>query len=144
MSRFTLPAIVAAAALAVGCTGSGTYHTGGGIVTASAYTPDLVTVSPGVSVVAGYHEPVFYTDNYYWRPDNYGRWYRSSYYDRGWVYASPPRAVMTIERPYTYRNYRPHGYTVRRDPYYRGGRTYDRTYRGRPVIRDQRQYRPRY
>lgn len=128
MSRFTLPALLTAAALAVGCAGtvqSDGYYSG------SVYTPDLVTVSPGVSVVAGYHEPVFYSDNYYWRPDNYGRWYRSSYYDRGWAYASPPRSVLSVRSPYSYRNYRPNGYTVRRDPYYRGGRTYDRTYRGR-------------
>ncbi|MBA3453219.1 MAG: hypothetical protein H0T42_09020 [Deltaproteobacteria bacterium] len=137
MSRFTLPALLTAAALAVGCAGtvrSDGYYSG------AAYTPDLVSVSPGVSVVAGYHEPIFYSDNYYWRPDTYGRWYRSSYYDRGWAYATPPRAVMRIDRPYAYRNYRPHGYTVRRDPYYRSGRTYDRGNR-RPAIRDHRDRR---
>ncbi len=141
MSRFTLPALLTAAALAVGC--AGTVHSDGyGYY--DGYTPDLVSVSPGVSVVAGYHEPVFYSNNYYWRPDNYGRWYRSNYYNRGWVYATPPRSVYSIRSPYSYRNYRPHGYTVRRDPYYRSGRTYDRSYRGRPVIRDQRDYRRRY
>lgn len=135
MSRFTLPALLAAAALAVGC--AGTVRSDGYGYYDTAYTPDLVGVSPGVSVVAGYHEPVFYSDNYYWRPDNYGRWYRSSYYDRGWTYATPPRSVLSIRSPYSYRNYRPQGYTVRRDPYYRSGRTTDRTVRGRPVIRDR-------
>jgi len=136
MSRFTLPAILAAAALAVGCTGTIRSR---GTVTASTYAPDLVYVSPGVSVIADYDEPVFYSDNYYWRADNYGRWYRSSYYDRGWSYASPPRAVLSIRSPQSYRHYRPSGYTVRRDT--NRGR-YDRGNRGdrrsRPVIRDHR------
>ncbi len=136
MSRFTLPAMLAAAALAVGCTGTVATN-GGGYVTASTYTPDLVYVSPGVSVIADYDEPVFYTDNYYWRSDNYGRWYRSNYYDRGWAYASPPRAVLSIRSPSNYRHYRPAGYTVRRDN--QRGRTYDRgDRRSRPVIRDHR------
>lgn len=139
MSRFTLPALVAAAALAVGCTGA--YHTNG-YVSATAYTPDLVAVSPGVSVVADYPEPVFYSNNYYWRYDNYGRWYRSPYYDRGWIDARPPRAVLSIQRPYSYRHYRPSGYTVRRGV--DRSRYYDRRYDrrdSRPVIRDHRRRR---
>jgi len=135
MSRFTLPAILAAAALAVGCTGTIATR---GTVSATTYAPDLVYVSPGVSVIADYDEPVFYSDNYYWRSDNNGRWYRSSYYDRGWSYAPAPRAVLTIQSPGAYRHYRPAGYTVRRDS--NRGRTYDRGHdrRSRPVIRDHR------
>lgn len=151
MSRFTLPALLTAAALAVGC--AGTVHTDGyGYYDADIYTPDLISIGSGVSVVAGYHDPVFYSNNYYWRPDTYGRWYRSNYYDRGWgYYGTPPYAVSSIHRPYAYRNYRPYGYTVQRSPYYRdrgyrGGyrgnvRTYDRTYRGSPVRTYDRTYR---
>jgi hypothetical protein len=45
-------------------------------------TPDLVTVSPGVQVVADYDEPVFYTDGFYWRYTD-GGWYRSNNYATG-------------------------------------------------------------
>jgi len=151
MSHFTLPALLTTAALAVGC--AGTIHTDGyGYYDADIYTPDLLTIAPGVSVVAGYHDPVFYSNNYYWRPDYYGRWYRSPYYDRGWAYyARPPYAVSSIRSPYSYRHYRPYGYTVQRSPYYHGYRgspgyrgnvrTYDRTYRGSNVRTYDRTYR---
>lgn len=108
--------------VAAGCTG--TYRSN---VRATVYTPDLVYVSPGVQVIADYEEPVFYSDGYYWRYDS-GRWYRSGWYDRGWVYASPPGAVARIQRPHAYVRYRPHGYVVRR-PAHRGNR---------PVVRDHR------
>jgi hypothetical protein len=143
MSRFTLPALLTAAALAVGCAGS-VYSDGYGYgYYDDVYTPDLLSISPGVSVVAGYHDPVFYSNNYYWRYDDYGRWARSPYYNRGWVYATPPYSVRSINRPYAYRNYRPYGYTVRRDPYYRGGygRDYNRGYRGTPYRGYDRGYR---
>lgn len=115
MRRFTLPALVTGILLGLGgCYGTDAYGTidyGYGPYD-SYYGPDLVYLSPGVSVVAGYNYPVFYSDNLYWRyHDN--RWYRSRYYDRGWVYATPPRAVLSIDRPYRYRNYRPNGYTGR-------------------------------
>jgi hypothetical protein len=95
------------------------------------YSPDLVYVSPGVQVIANYNEPIFYSGGAYWRYyDN--RWYRSPYYNRGWVYATPPYAVRNIHSPYSYRYYRPHGYVSRGDyynrPYYRDHRTYNRGY----------------
>lgn len=143
MRRLTLPGLLTVAALALGC--AGTYSSDGVYATAS-YTPELVYVSPGVSVVAGYPHPVFYSSNYYWRYDR-GRWYRSPYWDRGWVYAAPPRVVARIDDPYRYRYYRP-GYTVRRDrygrpyystPYDRSDRyRYDRyPYEQRPIYRDR-------
>lgn len=137
MSRFTLPAMLVAAAVTMGCATDGAYHTTG-VVSASAYGPELVSVRPGVSVIADYDEPVFYSDNYYWRYDDYGRWYRSPYYNRGWVYARPPAAVLSIRSPHMYRHYRPQGYTVRRGV--DRGRYYDRRYDRRPVIRDHRRY----
>jgi hypothetical protein len=145
MSRFTLPALLTAAALAVGCTGG--YVASSGTAYATYSTPDLAYVSPGVYAVADYDYPVFYSNNYYWRYDN-NRWYRSAYYDRGWTYARPPQVIARIESPYRYRHYR--GTVVRRgtsrpgyyrndgyrnDGYYRDGRYYDRDGR---VIRDHR------
>ena len=92
-----------AAALAAGCAAT---------VTADAYGPDLVTVSPGVQVIADYNEPIFYSDGFYWR--YYGNtWYRSTYYTGGWVYARPPVAVLSINRPYAYAHYRPAGWAPR-------------------------------
>jgi hypothetical protein len=66
----------------------------------------LVEVNPGVYTVADYGEPVFFADNYYWRYYD-GRWFRSSWYTGGWVTASPPVAVLRIDRPYRYVHYRP-------------------------------------
>ncbi len=138
MRRIILGVLVMSAALAGGCTGSGTaYYGGGGTLTATTVAPDLVYVSPGVQVVADYDYPVFYADNYYWRFDN-GHWYRSSWYTGGWVYATPPYTVARIDRPYAYRHYRPSGYVSRRE--YRDHRR--PVYRDtRPVYRDHRDYR---
>jgi hypothetical protein len=107
-----LPCLLAAV-IAGGCAGSGTvaYST-----TGSVYTPDLVAVGGGVSVIADYDEPIFYANNYYWWPTSRG-WYRSRTYTGGWVYdAAPPRVVARIDSPYRYRHYRPSNYTVRRRP----------------------------
>lgn len=132
MRRLAL-ALFAATAIA-GCAGTYTATSDG---TLSYTPPDLVYVSPGVSVVADYDEPVFYSNNVYWRYHS-GRWYRSPYYNRGWVHISrPPRAITRIERPYSYRHYRPPGY-VRREHRgrWRAPDRHDR--RQRPVIRDHR------
>src|SRR5687768_6657832 len=98
--------------LITGCAGSGSvgYH---GSASVYASSPDLVYVSDGVQVVADYHEPIFYTDGAYWRYYN-GVWYRSHVYTGGWAYASPPRALLRIERPHAYVRYRPQGYVSRR------------------------------
>src|SRR6266498_3193579 len=97
--------LLKATLLAAALFGAGCYAT----VATDAYGPDLVTVSPGVQVIADYDEPIFYSDGFYWR--YYGNtWYRSSYYTGGWVYARPPVAVMRIDRPYAYRHYRPSGW----------------------------------
>ena len=90
---------LSAAALAAGCAAT---------VSADAYGPDLVTVSPGVQVIADYDEPIFYSDGFYWRYDG-GGWYRSTYYTGGWVYARPPVAVLRIDRPYALRALSPRG-----------------------------------
>jgi hypothetical protein len=68
--------------------------------------PQLVHVSPGVQVVYDYHEPVFYSDGFYWRYHS-GVWYRSSYHSHGWVrYSRVPRTIARIDRPQTYVRYR--------------------------------------
>jgi hypothetical protein len=83
---------------------------GGCVVSGSARVrttqPTLVYVSPGVQVVEDYHEPVFYSDGYYWR--YYGNvWYRSSYHTGGWVTVrTVPAHVRRIDRPHTYVRYR--------------------------------------
>lgn len=88
------------ALLLVGCAGSA--HVQG---SASMNAPDLVYVSPGVQVIANYREPIFYSDNYYWRYSG-DVWYRSSVHTRGWVRYQAPTAVLRIERPSAYVYYR--------------------------------------
>jgi hypothetical protein len=143
MRGLILSAAVSAAALA-GCftTGevgySATYTTPGAGGEVYATTPDLVTVSPGVQVVADYDEPVFYTDGFYWRYYD-GGWYRSSNYASGWFYVSaPPIVIGRIDRPYAYTHYRPRGYVARRNVRYRAPEA---------IVRDHRTYQapgPRY
>ena len=99
--------VIPAAALVVVLAGAGCTAA----VTSDPYPPDLVYVSPGVQVIADYNEPIFYSDGLYWRYSN-NSWYRSRYYTGGWVYATPPAAVLRIDRPYGYARYRPHGYVA--------------------------------
>ena len=119
---------VLALALGAGCYTQGRV---GVAYTATATTPDLAYVSPGVMVVADYPEAVFYSSNYYWR-NNGGVWYRSSRYNGGWsVSTNIPVAVRRIDRPTAYVRYRG---TVVRDQ--RDNRRNDR---GRPTrVRDHR------
>ena len=89
------------AALATGCTASGQVTYSGDVS-----PPQLVEISPGVQVIVDYDEPVFYSDDFYWRYDA-GVWYRSRYHTRGWtrVQAPPPR-IRQIDRPTAYIHYR--------------------------------------
>jgi hypothetical protein len=132
--RLTLASLAVAAACATGCYGTTSASVGypGGYYA----QPDLAYVSPGVSVIADYNEPIFYSDGYYWRNYN-GGWYRSGYYTGGWVSAAAPYAIVSIRSPGAYVRYRPNGY-VRGGGYY-GPRGYTNRggYRG-PVVRDHR------
>lgn len=122
-------ALVAALATTAGCYAemSDSYYGGA----------TLSYVAPDVSVVAGYDYPVFYSNNNFWMY-NSGVWYRSPYYDRGWVYATPPVALRGIANPYAYVHYRhPSGaYYGHRGSYgptyhgpvYHGGGPYHGTY----------------
>lgn len=96
--------------LAAGC--AGRYE---GTVAGPGYEPEMVYVSPGVQVIADYDEPVFYSDHLYWRYYG-GTWYRSPRYTGGWVVATPPPAVMRIDRPHSYVHYRPRGWIAHRGP----------------------------
>jgi hypothetical protein len=145
--RATLQSAVLAVAALGGCytTGEVGYRATYAGPSADVYvsTPDLVTVSPGVQVVADYDEPVFYTDGFYWRFYN-GGWYRSNNYATGWFYVdSPPVTVLRIDRPYAYAHYRPRGYVARRNVRYRPPETIVRdhrttVYRPEPVVRERR------
>ncbi len=139
--RLTLLSLILGSAL-TGClaTGQADVSYGGGVAVS---TPDLVEVSPGVQVVADYDDSVFYSDGYYWRNDG-GSWYRSTYYSGGWgYYASPPSAIISINEPYRYRNYRPSGYQPRHQPYRQQEPIRDhRAPEGGAVVRDHREPEP--
>ena len=103
--------------------------------------PDLVSIGPGVQVIANYNVPIFYSNGYYWR--NYGgHWYRSYSYRGGWHAAYPPRAVLGVRRPGAYAYYRPYGYVPRHPArgYYRNGRYYEHRPDQRYRTYDQRYY----
>ena len=109
--RFFLPFLVIAG-LGVTASQSGcVLRTSGSVgvgVSANAAAPRLVSVSPGVYVVEDYGDSVFYSDGFYWRYDG-ASWYRSSYYDGGWVtmgYNYVPVRVRGIRRPRSYTRYR--------------------------------------
>jgi hypothetical protein len=130
---------------ATGCLGTATVS---GSSSGGYYAqPDLVEIEPGVQVIVDYDEPVFYSDNYYWRQDG-GVWYRSSYHNRGWVSAQPPTYVARISSPGRYRHYRPAGYQPGvRD--HRDNRGYNNNNNGNynpppqgPTVRDHRDNRP--
>lgn len=132
VQRLGLSALLLVLALPLGACTAG-YR--GTVVASSGYVePDLVYVSPGVYVVADYDYPVFYSANFYWRQMGDGRWYRSRYHDRGFGYGRPPQAVVRIDQPTRYRNYRGGGYITSRE----GDRRYYRDGRGRVRIRDHR------
>ncbi|MEJ7596651.1 MAG: hypothetical protein WKG01_01975 [Kofleriaceae bacterium] len=117
------------AGLASACTGTGAVQYG---ASASVTTPELVYVSPGVQVIADYDEPVFYSDNMYWRY-NSGVWYRSQYHTRGWARVETvPVGVRQIERPQTYIRYRGNA---------RAGVRQDRNDAAREAAQDRREDR---
>lgn len=105
--------------LVIGGCGSGTVaYRASATTTVASPQPRMVRVRPGVWAVAEYDQPVFYSDDAYWRYEN-GVWYRSSYLG-GWSRVNVdvvPRAVVRIDRPRRYRHYRVRdGVRVRRVP----------------------------
>jgi hypothetical protein len=119
--------------------GQATVTASGGAYAGDGYaaSPDLVSVSPGVQVVADYDEPVFYNEGFYWRYYD-GGWYRSNNYATGWYFvSSPPIVIARIDRPYAYAHYRPAGYAGRRTVRYRPAETIvrGRAYQSAPAAR---------
>jgi flagellar biosynthesis GTPase FlhF len=101
--RTSIVSALLSAALATGCHANGQVQYS---AEADVTPPQLVVVSPGVQVVADYDQPVFYSENFYWRFDN-GVWYRSQYHTRGWVRVETvPVAVRRIDRPARFVHYR--------------------------------------
>src|SRR4051812_49819797 len=97
--RSNIPAAFAlAAVLGIGCAAT--------VASDGYYGPDLVTVSPGVQVIADYDEPIFYSDGYYWRQYG-GGWDPASYYTGGRAYAPPPLASLPIHQAPPHVHYRP-------------------------------------
>jgi flagellar biosynthesis GTPase FlhF len=98
--RTTLLSSLFVVALVGGCTATGSAR-----YSATATTPRLVYVSSDVQVIEDYHEPIFYSGNFYWRYDN-GVWYRSTYHTRDWVRVTVvPVSIRRIERPSMYIRY---------------------------------------
>ena len=94
--RYLMSSFLIAGAFALGgCLADASVGYSGG---ATVVAPNLVYVEPGVQVIADYDQPVFYSDNYYWRYDN-GLWYRSGYLGGGWaVNYNVPVGVRGIGR----------------------------------------------
>lgn len=104
MRRSMILIVIAVALGAGGCVVSGTMS-----ARAHVRTPTLVYVSPGVQVVEDYHEPVFYSDGYYWRYHG-GVWYRSHVHYGSWARVTVvPHRIRRIDRPHVYVHYRAGG-----------------------------------
>ncbi len=104
--RFARPAgwILAVSLLASGCVVHSRSH-----VRAEAHvaTPALVEIRPGLWVVEDYHQPVFYSDGYYWLYDG-GIWYRSTVHHSSWSRVQVnyvPVVVRRVDRPRRYVRY---------------------------------------
>ena len=148
MLRFSLAlsGLLLLASLNSGCIVHGRARVGGAVYA----EPAMVEVSPGVMVIEDYHEPVFYSDGFYWR--HYGGvWYRSSYHTGGWVtWRRPPARIIGIRRPHAYVRYRGRAGVRRTHVRARGGGVihnhprdgrHRRDDRGRPDDRDRRRRR---
>lgn len=97
--------------------------------------------APGVQVVAGYDDPVFYVDNGYWAYSN-GGW--MTWWGNSWMWAQPPIVLTTVRDPWRYRGWNPRG---RGTWGTRGTRGWSGTRGGwtppsRTTIRDHRTGRP--
>lgn len=94
---------------------------------ATATTPRLVWVAPGIWIVENQAYAQYYADGYYWRYVD-GGWYRSPYYDGGFVRIDVgfvPRVVIGSYHP-THVHYRA-----------------PRATQSRPIVRDHRAPRHR-
>jgi hypothetical protein len=138
MKRYLLPAMLLTVLAAAGC-----YSEEPGVAYSASYGyagPDMEVVAPGVQVIADYDYPVFFSDGFYWRYDA-GYWYRSPYYDRGWIgVREVPYGLRGVRDPWIYSHYRA-GATWNGSRW-EGGRAV--SYGRGPVVRDHRGYEPAY
>ena len=105
-TRISACAFAVAASLAGCMATSDVEYTG----TVRVTSPELVTIGPGVQVIADADEPLFYSRGYYWLYRD-GYWFRSDSYRGGFaridlVYL--PGELRMIERPQLYVQYRRH------------------------------------
>lgn len=63
--------------------------------------PPLVEIEPNVYVVYDYNVPIYYVGGVYWRFEA-GVWYRSDYWNRGWVAVH----AGAVPHPIAYRQHR--------------------------------------
>jgi hypothetical protein len=73
-----------------------------------ALLPPLVEVEPGMRVVQGFDEEIFFIGGYYWVSRD-GRWYRARDHRRTWYLVRPGRLPPMLARhePGRYRQWRP-------------------------------------
>ena len=91
----------------LGCAGTGEVEYSGGVVVQS---PELVTVQPGVAVIADADAPLFYSDGFYWLYRD-GVWLRSDSYRGGFARVDihlVPQHVRYIDHPEHYTHYSRH------------------------------------
>ena len=143
--RFIWAASILAGGLLGGCLADGqvgyraNYQVGYVAPAPAVYVaPPMVEIEPGIQVISDYDQPVFYSDNLYWRYDG-GTWYSSRWHDRGWATSyNVPERVRRVDRPQSYVHYRgrteynPGGGAVVRDHR-------EEPYRGGPAVRDHRE-----
>src|SRR5262245_33244430 len=104
--RISICAFVGALSLA-SCYGTGDVEYSGEVRVTS---PELVVLSPGVSVIADADEPLFYSDGYYYLYRD-GYWLRSATFRSGFArvdFTYVPQRIRVIERPQMYVQYRRH------------------------------------
>jgi len=70
------------------------------VVVAGPPGATVYAAAPGVHVIAGWDQPMYYVDNGYWYWHD-GGW--MTYWGGSWVWASPPRALVGIREPWRHR-----------------------------------------
>lgn len=142
-TRSFLVAAIIAGALGAGCHA----HVRGAVY---APAPRFAVLGPDLYVVADHGQPVFFADNWYWLYQD-GVWYRSSYWDHGWIVVDTvPVVVARIDQPWIYVHWRNGPYATPRTvdhrvPYTRprpiGNRVPPaRDHRTSPAPRDHRRF----
>jgi hypothetical protein len=148
--RLTFLAAAALAALTISCA---PHHARVGVYAdvpgppALAFEADPYFVPlPGTYVYAvpDYDVDLYYADGYYWRPWQ-GRWYRSTYYDRGWAaFSGVPYFYTSIPRgwrdDYRSRRWRGHSWDYARVPRHEVERNWSTWKRERRWDDDPRRY----